>query len=99
MAVETLDDRILQLCELLQTAVERRISMDLRIASDTESRHIRILVDARCGETEVTVTYREIIIHQPHCDRVHITDGPLPMLMLVDERDQSAAIMRMSMLE
>ena len=99
MKGETMNDRIRQLCELLQTAVERKVDINLYISSKSKLGYIRIMVDVTYETTQVEVTFKDMTIRQPHCDRVHITDGALPILMLVDDRDQSAVMLRLPELE
>lgn len=93
---ETMQDKTRQLCEILQTAVERHMSIKLLVGYEAdEKRYINMRSTEMCGTNEVEITIRDMTIRQPHCDRVHITDSCLPLLMLVDDRDQSAVIMRL----
>lgn len=95
MAIETLNDKTRQLAELLQTAVERRNNLEIVIGHEKNDRYMTISSRVMFDSCDVEITIREMTVRQPHCNRVHLTDGCLPLLMLVDDRDQSAVIMRL----
>lgn len=94
--IETMQDKTRQLAELLQTAVERHIGFNIVIGHEIEKeRYMAISSRTMYDFCDVEITIREMSVRQPHCNRVHLTDGCLPLLMLVDDRDQSAVIMRL----